>query len=93
MNDITLDQNDEELLTYEVSDEALEGAALQGKSKHVHSVGLHFLLFLPRSLTRDPTVLPALYSRAAGQEGAAPTTSGATSAAPLVFQRLCVEGS
>ena len=27
MNEITLDQNDEELLTYEVSDEVLEVAA------------------------------------------------------------------
>jgi hypothetical protein len=32
MNDITLDQNDEELLTYEVSDEALEGAACKEKA-------------------------------------------------------------
>jgi hypothetical protein len=29
MNEITLDQNDDELLTYEVSDDALEAAACE----------------------------------------------------------------
>ena len=32
MNEITLDQNDEELLTYEVSDEVLEVAACKEKA-------------------------------------------------------------
>jgi hypothetical protein len=32
MNEITLDQNDEQLLTYEVSDEALEAAACKEKA-------------------------------------------------------------
>jgi hypothetical protein len=36
MNDITLDQNDEELLTYEVSDEALEGRP--ARKKHTRSL-------------------------------------------------------
>jgi hypothetical protein len=32
MNEITLDQNDEQLLTYEVSDEALEVAACKERA-------------------------------------------------------------
>ena len=55
MTEITLDQNDEEVFSYEVSDEALEVAA--GKEKANHSVGLYCLLYLPWPLTSGPTIL------------------------------------
>jgi hypothetical protein len=56
MNEMTLDQNEEELFTYEVSDEVLEvaGCAETGKSKHIYSVDLYCSVFLPRSLTAHP---------------------------------------
>src|SRR4030095_9384146 len=44
---------------------------------------------LPWSLTEDPTILPALYSRAAGQEGAGPKP-GAVGAGRLVLRRIIV---
>ena len=54
MNKMTLDQNEEESLTYEVSDEALEVAACrEGKSKHVYSVDLYCHIFLSWSLRAD----------------------------------------
>jgi hypothetical protein len=58
MNEITLDQSDEERLTYEVS-EGARGGGVGRESKHVYSVGLYFCVFLPWSLTAWRRQYPA----------------------------------
>jgi len=47
MNEITLDQSDEEVLTYEVSDEVLEVAASAGKANTFTEWVCTFMYFCP----------------------------------------------
>jgi hypothetical protein len=58
MNEMTLDQKDEGLLTYEVSDEVLEVAACTGKANTFTQWVCTSVYFCPGPL-RPPTTIPA----------------------------------
>jgi hypothetical protein len=53
MNEMTLDQNDQEFFTYEISDEALEVAASSGKANTFTQWMCTAVFFLPWSLNQQ----------------------------------------
>jgi hypothetical protein len=59
MNEMTLDQNDQEFFTYEVSDEALEVAASSGKANTFTQwmcTAVFFALVLKPAVSKRPLI-------------------------------------